>query len=306
MAKKANPALIGAFVVGAIALAVTAVVTWGSQALFERKYEYVCYFPGSVNGLNGGAPVKYRGVEVGVVKEIKVRFRQAPEDKRIPVLIELWGKRLHELGGSEPNRELLNDLVAGGLRARLASLSIVTGVMYVSFDDVPGSPIVFSELPGSGALPEIPTLPTELDELTRAVSSFLANLSTVDLKGTAESVSGAMHGVSQVTTSTDLRAALENLPRLLSGLRQLTKTLNTDADKAGQVVDDAHGAVAALHETLESAQGVVSPHAPLTVDMAVALSDVDKAAIAVRELADFLRRNPHAIVAGTKPRGAGP
>jgi len=141
--------------------------------------------------------------------------------------------------------------------------------------------------------------------VTKAVSGLLSNLSTADFKGMSDSVSDAMQGVSSVATSGDLRAALKNLPRLLSALHQLTKTLNTDADKAGEVVDDAHGAIAALHDTLESAQGVVSPHAPLTVDLAEALSDVDKAAIAVRELADFLRRNPHAIVAGTKPRGAG-
>jgi paraquat-inducible protein B len=305
MAKKTNPALIGGFVVGAVALAVAAVLIWGSQALFERKHAYICYFPGSVSGLNEGAPVKYRGVEVGIVKEIKIRFRQAPEDKRIPVLIELWGKRLHELGGSEPSPEIVQDLVAGGLRARLASLSLVTGVAYVSFDEVPGSPLTFSEVSGPGALPEIPTLPTELDEVTTAVSGLLANLSTADFKGMSDSVAQAMQGVNQVATSGDLHAAIKHLPRLLSSVRQLTSALNTDADKAGAFVDDAQGALAALHETLQSAQGVVSPQAPLSVDLGVALSDVDKAAIAVRELADFLRRNPHAIVAGTKPRGAG-
>jgi paraquat-inducible protein B len=304
MAKKSHPALIGAFVIGAVALAVVAVVIWGSSTLFERKYEYVCYFPGSVNGLKRGAPVKYRGVEVGVVKDIKVRFRQAPDDQRIPVFIEAWGKRLRELGGSEPSPELLQDLIARGLRARLESVSIVTGGMYVSFDEVPGSPISFAELPGRDAVPELPTLPTERDEVTKAVTALVGNLSSADFKGMSDSVSEAMQAVSQLATSADLEAALKDLPHLLSAAARLTKTLNTEADKAGVVVDDAHAAIAALHQTLESAQGVVSPHAPLSVDLAIALSDVDKAAIAVRELADFLRRNPQSIVAGTKPRGA--
>src|SRR5262249_34651110 len=155
---------------------VAAAVIWGSRALFERKYEYVCYFSGSVNGLSKGAPVKYRGVEIGVVKDIKIRYRQAPDDTRIPVFIEGWGKRLRELGGEhEPTRERVQDLIGRGLRARLETLSVVTGVLYVSLDQVPGSPVSLAELPGGGPL-EIPTLPTELEEAQRSVVAVLSNL----------------------------------------------------------------------------------------------------------------------------------
>jgi paraquat-inducible protein B len=302
MAKKTKPALIGAFVIGAVALVVLAVVIWGSRSLFERKYEYICYFPGSVDGLTRGAPIKYRGVEVGVVKDIKVRYRQSTDDSRIPVVGEVWAKRLRELGGREPNVELLRELVAKGLRARLASASIVTGVMYVSLEYAPDSPASYAEIPGPGAIPEIPTLPTKLDEVTQALSNLLSSLSTTDFKGTADSVSEAMNGVNQAVTSSDLKAAIEQLPRVLSGARALTRTLKADADKTGGVVDDMQGAIGALVETLDSTRGAISPHAPLSVNLGVTLVDVDKAAVAVRELADFLRRNPHAIVAGTKPR----
>jgi paraquat-inducible protein B len=309
MAKKTNPALIGAFVVGSIALTVFAIVIWGTSELFERKYEYVCYFPGSVNGLKQGSSVKYRGVEVGVVKDIKVRFRQAPDDKRIPVFIELWGKRLQELGGREPNPQLMQELVREGLRVRLSSVNIVTGVMNVNLDEVPEIPPVFVELPGRGAIPELPTMPTEREEVLKAVSVLLANLSAVDFKGMAndfkgmaDAVSEAMHGVNHVASSRDLRVALKELPPLLVGAQELTSSLKVDADRTGDVIDDVSDALGALVQTLDSAKGAISPHAPLSVDVTAALSDVDKAAVAVRELADFLRRNPHAIVAGTKPR----
>jgi paraquat-inducible protein B len=298
--------MIGAFVVGSLVLVVVAVAIWGSSELFERKYRYLCYFPGSVDGLARGAPVKYRGVEIGVVKDIKVRFRQAPDDRRIPVMIEVWGKRLHDLGAREPSPALLEELVGRGFRARLASVSLVTGVVYVSLDEVPGSPAHFSELPGEGAIAEIPTLPTRLDELTQALEGFVANLSTTDIKAVGESVSEAMRGVNQLATSGDLQGAIKELRPLLSSAHELSKALKADAEKSGVVLDDAHGAVAALTETLEGTKGVISPEAPLSVNLALALSDVDKAAVSVRELADFLRRNPHAVVAGTKTRGSGP
>jgi len=304
MSKKANPAVIGAFVIGSLVLAIGALLLWGSSSLFERKHEYVCYFPGSVNGLTRGAPVKYRGVELGVVEDIRIRFRQAPDDRRIPAILELRGRRLHELGGSEPTPELIDRLVRRGLRARLVSSSLVTGVMYISFDEAPDTPIHRSELPGKGALPEIPTLPSELDELVDSLTRILANLTGADFKGTSGAISAAMRAVAGLVTADDLRASLRELPGAVDSAHRLTKTLDHDAARLATLFDDAHGAVAALRAAASDAHGVVSPDAPLPVDLGVAVSDVDKAAIAVRDLADFLRRNPHAIVAGTKQRGA--
>jgi paraquat-inducible protein B len=306
MSRKANPALIGAFVIGSVVLVVVAVVIWGSRGLFERKYEYVCYFPGSVHGLDRGASVEYRGVQIGVVKEVRLRFRQPAEDRRIPVIVQLWGKRLRELGGSEPTPELVAALVEGGLRARLAPSSLLTGVTYVSFDEAPGTPTHHSELAGPGEVPEIPTLPSEFEEITKSVTQFVANLTDADFRGMADSVTGAMQGVGQITTSDDLHAAMRELPRALASAHRLAKTLDADAVNAGALVNDAQIALDALRSTLTDAHGVVAPDAPLSVDLGAAVSDVDKAAIAVRELADFLRRNPHAIVAGTKQRGKSP
>jgi ABC-type transporter Mla subunit MlaD len=301
MAKKTNPALIGAFVFGAVLLFVAAALIWGSRALFEHKYEYICYFPGSVNGLNRGAPVKYRGVEIGVVKDIKIRFRQAPDDTRIPVLIEAWGKRLRELGGEqEPTPERVHELIAKGLRARLETLSIVTGVLYVSLDQVPGSQLSLAELPGGDIL-EIPTLPTQMEEATKSVDAVLSNLKATDFKGMADSIAHAASGVNDLTATPELRDALKHLPQLISAIHELASTLNTDAEKAGALVDNASGAMTSLRGTLDQARGALSPRAPLSVDLARALSNMDKAAVAMRELADFLRRNPHSLVAGTKP-----
>jgi paraquat-inducible protein B len=304
MAKKTNPALIGAFVVGAVLLCGVAALIWGSRALFERKYEYICYFGGSVNGLAKGAPVKYRGVEIGVVKDIKIRYQQAREDTRIPVIIEAWGKRMRELGGEqEPSPELVREMIARGLRARLETLSVVTGVLYVSLDLVPGSPATMAELPNGGIL-EIPTLPTELEEAQKAVVAMLSNLEHADFKGMTASISQAAREAHELMSTPELRETFRQLPTLISAIHELTSTLNTDAAKAGRVVEDAHGAMTSLRGTLDSARGVVSPRAPLAVGLARTLADVDKAALAVQELADFLRRNPKALIAGTKPPGA--
>jgi primosomal protein N' len=67
MGKKANPTIIGLFVVGAIALAIVGVIVFGSGRFFKHTEAFVMFFPGSVNGLSVGAQVKFKGVDVGSV-----------------------------------------------------------------------------------------------------------------------------------------------------------------------------------------------------------------------------------------------
>ena len=69
MGKRLNPAAVGVFVLGALALTVMAVVLFGSGKLFRKTHEFVIYFGGDVSGLRVGAPVKFKGVEIGQVNQ---------------------------------------------------------------------------------------------------------------------------------------------------------------------------------------------------------------------------------------------
>ena len=116
MGRKANPAIIGAFVIGAVALTVVAVTVWGSGKLFRRQYPCVCYFPGSVNGLSAGAPVKFRGVQIGEVTDVRLLYAQARGTPRIPVFLTIDNERMRGLGSKrELSLELLRQLIDQGL-----------------------------------------------------------------------------------------------------------------------------------------------------------------------------------------------
>ena len=91
MGRKANPVMIGAFVVGAIALAVVGIVVFGSGRLFADTTPFVMYFSGSVDGLSVGSPVKFKGVEIGGVTSIQLDLG---EEARIPVWIEVDNKKI--------------------------------------------------------------------------------------------------------------------------------------------------------------------------------------------------------------------
>ena len=72
MGKRISPAAIGMFVVGSFALVIIAIVLVGSGSLFKKPVRFVCRFQGNINGLRIGAPVKFKGVQIGAVEQIKL------------------------------------------------------------------------------------------------------------------------------------------------------------------------------------------------------------------------------------------
>ena len=100
MNKKISPTLIGAFVVGALALMVIAIVAFGSGQFFRKTRQFVLYFEGSVNGLHVGAPIKFKGVEIGSVKNILLQLDSNTQVNEIPVIIEIDLKKMTSRGAS--------------------------------------------------------------------------------------------------------------------------------------------------------------------------------------------------------------
>ena len=133
MNKKISPTMIGAFVLGALALIVVAVVALGSGRFFRQTREFVLYFDSSVNGLRVGAPVKFKGVEIGAVKDIRLQLEKGAQVNKIPVIIEIDLEKLTSRGAtSEVARDLPTfhkAIVEMGLRGQLLMESLVTGLL---------------------------------------------------------------------------------------------------------------------------------------------------------------------------------
>ena len=174
MSKRSSPAVIGGFVVGAVALAVVGVAVFGSGRLFRHTKTFVMYFDSDVNGLNVGAPVKFKGVPIGAVKDVLLRAPGATttqswavtERPLIPVLVDIDLDRIRERGGAArvEERAAMKEMIDAGLRAQLAMESFVTGLLYVKLDRFAGTPVRLVADPGV-PYEELPTIPTPLEEL---------------------------------------------------------------------------------------------------------------------------------------------
>jgi len=327
MNKQISPTLMGAFVVGALALLVIAIVALGSGRLFRKTYEFVLYFQGSVNGLNVGAPVKYKGVELGSVTDILLQLEKM-EPGRIPVIIELDAKKLAGRGfrGSilvDPDE--LQRAIDQGLRGQLRMESFVTGVLYVALDQYPNNPAQFV-LPQGSRYQEIPTVPTELEQVQDEVRVVFAKLAKIDFDAAIVAITDAFEGIDRLAKSPALNNSLKsleqtmpkvdeavvNIRRLAANLDKNANDLSSDLQQTSAVARDtmaeietaAKQAGITLKEgegTLASARAVIDPESPTFYEVRKSLREISGAARALRILADYLERNPTALIFG-KPK----
>ena len=140
MSRRANPKIVGGFVLAAIALLVGGALVFGSFSFFEVTRTAVVFFAGSVDGLTQGSAVLFRGVPIGRVVDVGIRYDPQTNTLAIPVIIEIRPGVIAKYSPpGQTNVELLNSLIDHGLRARLESASLVTGQQVVAFNFFPGT-----------------------------------------------------------------------------------------------------------------------------------------------------------------------
>lgn len=313
MGKKVNPTVIGLFVVGAIALAVVGVIVFGSGQFFKHTERFVMYFPGSVNGLSAGAPVKFKGVDVGTVSDIRlVLHRENPNDPRlmIPVYVQTDPSKISIDGQplEMTNPENLRTLIDRGMRAQLQAQSLVTGLLFVQIDFFPETPVTYV-LPQPSTPMEIPTIPTALEQASTVAKEIITELRNVKFGPMVQNASEALASLNGLVSSPALRAAVDRLPdtmknadEAIASIRRLSTEIEGSVDPLVKKLDatmvDVNHTLSSVRETVGVARTLIEPGSPLDHELRKALQDVSAAARAMAELADFLERNPSALLYG--------
>jgi paraquat-inducible protein B len=319
MSQKANPTTIGLFIVIGVALGIAGVLVFSSFKLFSPSMDCVVYFNESLNGLDQGAPVKYRGVTIGSVKRVMVHFSQATNDYAMPVIITLEEKLINERLG-EPqtfSAVSLRERIRRGLRASLQTESLVTGVLYVDMRPNPAAePPVFHEL--GTMYPEIPTEPTQIQELFN-------NLASIDIKGIETNLNGLLakldttlgglrmadinRGITNVLVSVDRLVSsplitndLASIGQTMDEYRLLGQKVNQRLDPAldslTNSLSEANQALVQLRGSMENLKTLLAPDAPLRNGLDLALSQLAAAGQSISTLAEFLNRHPNALIVG--------
>ncbi|MFN8640706.1 MAG: MlaD family protein [Candidatus Binatia bacterium] len=310
MGKKANPAVVGAFVLGALGLAVLGVLVFGSGTFFRPTTEWVMFFPGSIDGLSVGAPVKFKGVDLGRVTKIELVLSagETGATARIPVYAEIDPSRIILDKGIRRDSALRDELIARGLRAQLQSQSLLTGLLFIQIDFFPDTPTTFV-LPQPSDPAEIPTIPTVLEQASEQARQIIGDLRAIDFKGMVEQANEALQGLTALVKDPALAKALGELPGTVKNLNAAVDSANGLLRRVERQVDPlsqelhetlvgAQRAMSTVEQTAAAATTLIEPGSPLDYDLRQSLRDVSRAADSLRLLADFLERNPSALLYG--------
>jgi paraquat-inducible protein B len=317
MNKRVSPAVIGAFVVASFAILVVALIVVGSGKMFTRPVRFICMFQGNLNGLKVGAPVKVRGVQIGTVAAIELRLlpsqgqiRPGIKGLRLPVIIDVDRSQVLARGASGEALETsgFDEWIKRGMRAQLATESLLTGLLYIDLDLHPNTPIKFVLEP-EGPYREIPTVQTDLAQLQERLTKVLDKFDKIDFQALVVSITDAANSIKTLTGSPELKATLESLKGTVANLNQAVISaralLNNANAKVGPLIadiressDEANKTMKETRAALVSLQQTLDPDAPLAVHLNRTLDSLDETSQSLGEFTDYLQRNPSVLIRG--------
>ena len=320
MSKKMNKALIGAFVTGAIGLLVIAVLIFGSGKFFAPTKKFVMFFEGSVKGLNVGSPVMFHGVKIGEVTEIQLRLNPKDMTAVIPVYIEINPKNFtvpeevekKVMESKKYTYIFIKPLIEKGLKAQLQMQSFVTGQLMINLDFLPEKPMKMVGL--EKKYPEIPTVPTTMEELSKTISDLPLKEIVTKLDLTIDGIQKLVNSPETKESVESLNVTLKNTQKLVQHIEEqidpLMSSFTKTSDAAHDTLVQAKSTISTLDGTLKSTQdtlkqaeetlGMFSEESRMTYELNTTLRELSAASRSMKSLSDYLERHPEALLRGKK------
>jgi paraquat-inducible protein B len=245
---------VGLVILSGLAMIAALIVWVGAEAFRSAGRPFETYFAESVQGLDVGAQVRFRGVPIGRVSEISMAAAEYGRGENIRVLsndayrfvvvrFEVFTDRI-----AAREMDELNQMVRGGLRIRMSSQGI-TGVLYLEADFVDPARFVPLAVPWEPRYTVIPSVPSTLTQFQSAAERIMSRLEGANLPGLVENANTLIEALAGSVTSGDAYRMLVEAGDLLAQLRTTTATVSPELSAA---IADARGAVHAMREILES------------------------------------------------------
>jgi paraquat-inducible protein B len=327
MSQKANPTLIGAFVFGAILIAIGAVLFFGSANLFAKKQSFETYFKQSVNGLGIGSNVKYKGVTVGKVTKVQLKFQGTDEAPVVKVLYEINADNLlnkYGLSISLSDPKFHERAVENGFRAKLDFESLISGQLFIALDYYKdAAPPQFHEEPNADIF-EIPPQPSDIEAILADLTKAIGNIGSVDFSSLAKDLQAvlksaqsgidAMHlehlgdsldktanAISNLANGEQVRSALASIRASFDQLTATLKNLDPAVADLKPTLDQAKVALTNLQKSTLELDQILKPESTFRYQLDSSLSEISAAASSIQQLSDFLQRHPNSLLFGRKP-----
>ena len=328
MKTKLSPILVGLFALGALALVVVGLLSFQSIHFFSKPGRFVAYFSESVQGLDVGSAVKLRGVRVGRVVDIRVRYDAKTWPAPVAVVGELDNNAIADGAGQIiklTDRVTFQRLIEEGLHAKI-DIAGITGLQFVELDFLDPRKFPVPPANRTGEYPVVPTVPSEITELMANLSKIVIDLKQadfaevsrqlksllvtanhkvgeLDLQKLVTQVTAAAESIAALAGSAEAKAAFSNLNKTATEVQGLVAKLDTQVEPVRtELVRTLHS----FHDAAESIQKFLGPQSGVGQEASRTLQQLTATARSLQELADFLERNPNALITGKKRPGQEP
>ena len=263
----------GSFLVAALLLVLTILFFLGGRDLFSKKIKVCTYFDESVQGLNRGAAVKFKGAPIGTVSDIRIIF-----PNYVLVEMEIDVSRFTAAGG-DFEKAFLREVRENGLCCRLEYVGI-TGLKFIDFDyhqiDVEKNRKEPPSFIGKTDAIYVPSVSSSFADISTSVAGAIDKLNQINVKEISEELTEVMRDLRALISDPALAATLHHLSEVAANLENTSGML-------GRVVDEdrLENLISALEENLKSLQGFVR-----RMDDATADAKIPESAAAFRNSAD--------------------
>ncbi|MDY6838460.1 MAG: MlaD family protein [Thermodesulfobacteriota bacterium] len=253
MSGRANYFKIGLFVIVATTLAVVSVIILGAGALFQKKTLMESYFEESVQGLEVGSPVKFRGVGIGNVELITLVDREYATALqhvlvRVGLSSDVWKAKPKQVGD-------LTEEIERGLRVRLAFQGL-TGTAYLEADYLDPERNPPLKIDWTPRYCYIPSAPSTITRLSESLDRIMRRLEQVKIDRITEVVETSLKAFTQATEDVDLKETNAQAQELLIDLRE-TNRLIAESLKGGRlesILSDTSATMGAARRIVEGSE----------------------------------------------------
>ena len=317
MSRTVHPTAVGTFVLAILLLVSVLLLFFSGSPWWSQRDRYVLLYDTTIRGLSVGAPVAIKGVQIGQVTDITAQLYQDTMQVLNTVTVEIDPSAL-ELSDDRPVS--LDELIDSGLRVQLRTQSILTGMLYVNVDFFPDRPAQYYGV--QTRYTQLPTIPTELEQLSR-------DFEGVDIMSTVGDLQFALEGAGKLLNDPDLQELPKQLNSTLATLQTTVEKLSSE----GAVLIDRYATVADNANTLLTETGVALPEfiekldraltsleetsammassaantafltsddSPVLYRIGSAARSIDNAAAQLQNLTELLEREPQSLLFGRK------
>jgi len=277
------------------------------NAGFARHVQFVSYFPGSVGGLQVGAPVTFQGLRVGQVTGMGLEYDPVSDMIRVPVHYEIQPERIANIRFAAARGPVENAriLVERGMRAEVQSANLLTGQMKVALEIDPNAPPAHLGVEGNELV--MPAIAGGFAGIENAANQLLSKLSSMPFEQIGRNLNDMLGGASKMVNGPELADSLVKLNATLANADEVVKHLNAGLGPAMKqlpaISADLQASLAKAAILVGSMNAAYGQDSKFNRDVDRLMMQLNDTAEALRALSDLLTRHPEALIRGRTNTG---